>query len=359
MTTQHLDETHRGGFARIPDAFFRAPVSPCARFLLCFFCNAASDAGESWYSYEQLGELLNRSNSSISGYVKELREAGYIDTIRQTTCTGFNYRLKIRIVGWDGILEHWRSLAEAKATRRRTSGGKVEHARAGDPVRGGEAASVDADPSAKSERCDHSAERGNQQDKRNKPIPDLNKIHPTHSPDAPASGEVENWSVQDEQAWRNHRPSEREAFGNFYGTPDPALLRRVIRRADALAKAAGLLDEADARSLARAAMQQFCQDRRLRVTPKEIGDAADVIAGEARTGSAISSAIGKISESWQPHWRRLPEDAHLERAARAGMALERERLDEFYTFRTRANAAGYWLRCQEPAYGAATRAAAA
>jgi hypothetical protein len=94
MSTPDADP---GGYIRFPRAWMALPISPAAKCLLVHFCGAADADGASWYSYAQLAALIGRSRASVAAYVAELRDAGVIETERQRTANGFNYRLRISI----------------------------------------------------------------------------------------------------------------------------------------------------------------------------------------------------------------------------------------------------------------------
>jgi hypothetical protein len=68
-----------GGYIRFPRAWMALSISPGAKCLLLHFCGAADAAGASWYSYAQLGAILQRSRSSVAAYVAELRDARVIE----------------------------------------------------------------------------------------------------------------------------------------------------------------------------------------------------------------------------------------------------------------------------------------
>ena len=88
------------GFVALPIGVMDLDMTPGAFRTLVELCRMANIDGYCWPSLEQLSTRLGRSRAALSGYVKELRALGLIDTLRQSTANGYNYRLKYLVTFW-------------------------------------------------------------------------------------------------------------------------------------------------------------------------------------------------------------------------------------------------------------------
>ncbi len=306
MTT--IPNRMKGGFVRVPDAWIYLPISPQAKMLLVAFCAHADEGGRSWCSYEQLSEIVQRCKGSISGYVRELREAGLIDCKKQRYGNGFNYRLLITLVGWRDLLAHWASLRHAQKVCNDEARSVPDEAdRSPEPKPASQVDPGDAiartatDGTSSSRSATFSAqnlERRVQQADRMDPEGPINQIHKTQTREVVLSNE-------DEAAWRRFRPCDRDPLDAVYGNPDPALLRKVIDAAEAARARIDLFSTSEARSRCRDALEAFVARRRLDADSKEIALAADALAGVAKSPGAVDASVAALDAAWEPHWRRL------------------------------------------------------
>ncbi|WP_138467849.1 helix-turn-helix domain-containing protein [Poseidonocella sp. HB161398] len=260
-----------GGFVRMPRTWLTLAISPQAKTLLLAFCGFADAKGESWHSYEELGRLLNRSKSSISAYVAELREHGLIDCIRQTYGNGYNYRLRIVVLGWAEMCGRWAEMSREAAKR--------------------------AVP--KAERRVQDAERKDPKGPKNQ-IPQ-NK---TPAPALPA------WTAQLEAQWREHRPSDADPVSVWHGQASADFLGKVIACAEG-AKT-GLWSHDEAKRGARSAVSAFALRHGLSASAKDVEEAAALVAGTALHPDALDSAIRALDAVWKPHWKHLPRPGQLQ-----------------------------------------------
>lgn len=304
-----------GGFVRMPSAWLKLPISPQAKTLLMALCNYADAQGKSWCSYEQLGEILQRSKASVTTYVSELREHGLITCKRQTYGNGYNYRLLITLVGWKDILTAWSDMAAAKRERSRArpdaGAEQCEDVAEATPQ---SAAPAETRPAAPSQRIERSVQRT----ERSNPTGYKNNLHKTHSarPQAAPVG----WSDEDEDFWRRFRPSDRDPISSMLEKPRPDLLRKVIARHEALRAEISLLTSAEAFKLAKEALNDFVARRRLAASAGEIEDAAKALASVALTSTAVEAAIQALDSAWKPFWKRLSSPKQLLEAVKDPVA---------------------------------------
>jgi biotin operon repressor len=306
-----------GGFVRMPCEWLKLPISPQAKTLLMALCNYADAQGKSWCSYEQLGEILQRSKASVTTYVSELREHGLITCKRQTYGNGYNYRLLITLVGWKDILTAWSGLAAAKRERSRARSDASAGAERCEDA--DEALSQSAPPPEKRRAASpQRIERSVQRTECSNPSGYKNKLHKTHSarPQAAPVG----WSDEDEDFWKRFRPSDRDPIGSMLEKPKQELLRKVMARSDALRAEIALLTSAEASDLAKAALKGFVSRRRLAANEGEIEDAAKALAGAALTENAIEAAIDALDSAWKPYWKRLSSPKQLLEAVKEPVA---------------------------------------
>jgi hypothetical protein len=285
------------GYIRFPRAWMALSISPGAKCLLLHFCGAADAAGASWYSYAQLGAILQRSRSSIAAYVAELRDAGLIAATRQKTANGFNYRLRIRILGWASIVADWRKRSDNRlrdAPPERPRRQPIE--RRVQPT----------------ERKNPSGSRTNLHQTDSQAATPAPERSPSVAPaDAPVFGDAY------ETAWRRLQTS-----GARPDAPADAVLQAVLRHADALETYHDGLDATTAEQAARAALTDFAARRRIDAAPCEIDALAQVLARRAPTRAALSHAVAALDAQWPAHWRRLSTPDQLERWLAGWLAAE-------------------------------------
>lgn len=93
------------GFVALPAQLLDLKISPGAYKVLSILCNYADKEGWCWPSLEQIGKKAQRSKAAISGYLKELREQGLVETVEQKMASGYNYRLKFLVTFWKEWVE--------------------------------------------------------------------------------------------------------------------------------------------------------------------------------------------------------------------------------------------------------------
>jgi len=98
--SKKLQLNAKSGFVALPLDILEIEMSPGAFRALAEFCRMANADGFCWPSLAQLSEKLGRSKAAISGYVTELRALDLLETERQKTSNGYNYRLKYRVTFW-------------------------------------------------------------------------------------------------------------------------------------------------------------------------------------------------------------------------------------------------------------------
>jgi len=277
-----------GGYLRMPNEWLRLPVSPAAKVLLAHFCSAASEFGASWYSYEQLSEIVGRSKASISTYVKELRAAGVISVRNQRTANGFNYRLFVTIVGWRDLLADW------------TQGRK--------PSKSG---------SKKTERRVQPTER-------NDPTGHKTKTYKTKTPPCPivakavaaisssdAQGVV--WEDKDERDWARFRPSDRDPATSHGALPAPELIEKIQARVLTLCATTGVLDQAEKRELVTSMMLDFCEKHRISPSEDEQEKFRAAVMIGVQTKNQAQLLFDKLSDRWHPSWKRLSTPSQIQK----------------------------------------------
>lgn len=289
-----------GGYLRMPMAWLSLPVSPQAKFLLVAFCGFANARGDSYHSYEQLGQLLGRSKAAISGYVKELRDAGVLDATPQTYGNGYNYRLLITLRGWAEILRGW------SKDRSATSDEPAPTC----PRRVTKRASSESEPGsvkplslviASAEHDERSIQPGEHKD----PKGPINQIHQNNS----ASPVVSEWTQTDEEEWRRHRSSDKDPVSVFNGRPSDRLRRRLIDHLSSLKERASIPDQEVVTQRLRGLLEDFVSRHRLMADSTDIGALAAVISPRIACASQIELSVARLEEAWKPHWRRLSSPA--------------------------------------------------
>lgn len=98
--SEQISFDRKKGFVALPVEVLDLDLTPGSFRTLVELCRMANPDGWCWPSLDQLSQKLGRSRSSISGYLKDLREAGLVATQEQRTANGFNYRLKYQVTFW-------------------------------------------------------------------------------------------------------------------------------------------------------------------------------------------------------------------------------------------------------------------
>ncbi|WP_227272101.1 helix-turn-helix domain-containing protein [Roseobacter weihaiensis] len=112
--SEQISFDRKKGFVALPVEIMDQDLSPGAFRTLAELCRMANTEGFCWPSLHQLSERLGRSRSAISGYIKELREAGLVETQEQKTANGYNYRLKYEVTFW----RDWRASLRGRTGRK-------------------------------------------------------------------------------------------------------------------------------------------------------------------------------------------------------------------------------------------------
>jgi hypothetical protein len=308
MTT--VETTAAGGFVRMPKAWLTLSISPQAKMLLMAFCGYADPKGRSWFSYEQLGEILNRSRGSIATYVSELRESGVISCKKQTYGNGYNYRLLITVKDWSGMVEAWSGMAEAKSKviKNRSVDARSEVVK----TRNVEATSKSTDV----ETAIQKTERSIQPAARKDPSGPITNIYKTQTP-RPAARVV--WSMKNEEDWHKFRPSDRDPVYSASKTPDPDLLRKVIKVSQVSLDTLGYGTASHIKARTTEMLGDFMDKRRISGSDEQISDTVKAISSVALTDAAIDAAFASLARVWQPHWRRISTPTQITKSIAEGV----------------------------------------
>lgn len=369
------------GYIRVPRTYMHLPVSPAAKSLLIHLCGAANDLGESWYSYRQLGEIMQRSRAAVSGYVEELRGTGVIETETQTTANGFNYRLRIRIAGWADLLAQWKlrtvkpAAARTPALATRSNERRIRPTERTDPTglsnkihktdshctrqtneqvfdlsnpaqTGGESG-PDQDLSASGDSDPHQliAELAGRQRAipAGDPILGSGAIKHSSGPDeivsdprpaGPAIGTADTldtianidvnevWSAAQDAAWTACETDPRSWPPRFRHEPDDGLLRAATAAADHLRRQTAHANGKSAAEASREALDAFMAQYGLDAPREGLGATAAALARHACTKVALDNAMRLLRESWQPHWRRLSGPVQIDKLCREALGLD-------------------------------------
>lgn len=266
------------GFVALPVRILEIEMSPGAFRTLTELCRMANLDGFCWPSLEQLSARLSRSRSAISGYVKELREIGLIDTINQKMANGYNYRLKFLVTFWAA----WR--ASLSATRPREQ--RPEGVRSVPPPE---------------RRVQSGARRVN------------SKNHiPENHPRAPGldahvvEGILEKWAVL----------TRGQPYGS-YAEKVPASL--VQETTDILASAGPDEPALISADITRRLTEIWST---LGVSPSssELSEQANLLSAGDRTETAMAALASRIADGWQRHWRKPPTPLQFEGFVKAARA---------------------------------------
>lgn len=302
-----------GGFVRFPRSYLHLPISPGAKVVLMHLCGAANDDGESWYSYEDIGDMVQRSKASVTSYVAELVEAGLIIVFKQTMANGYNYRNKLKVIGWRDLVAFW-----AEKTR---NARKAAYATRPGPARTTEISEPHtrkADTAA--DKPDTKTECSVQDSECSDPTGPKINHHQTKTP--PPAAPRMDWTDKDEQAWRRFRPSDKDPISSHFGPLPPDLAEKVIATARDLAARCPILSAESARQSARQRLQAFAIRKRIPADSETLDAAAQALAGIADTASAQDAVIAALETAWQPHWKRLSSPYHIKALANVARSAE-------------------------------------
>jgi biotin operon repressor len=271
----------------MPNEWLRLPISPGAKVLLAHFCSAAGQKGESYYSYEQLSDVVGRSRSSVCAYVKELRRAGVLKSKEQKTANGYNYRLLISIIGWADLVASWTS-------------------------------------SVKKNNSSHSQknERSVQPTERNDPSGQINKNHKTNTTRYAFSPERDSkpivkmnvpvWSAENEKEWRIFRNCDRDPFYNHGPLPPGQLIEKLSGIGNAIAHNIGVVEASEANTLALNKTKSFVETNNIIASSAQIKEFAQILKENSITQRKMDLILSSLQSTWQPFWRKLSSAKQLE-----------------------------------------------
>lgn len=244
------------GFVALPVEICDLDLTPGAFRLLVELCRMANADGFCWPSLVQLSDRMGRSKASISGYLKDLRSNGLIETQEQTTSNGYNYRLKYRVTFW----------ADWRASLR------------------GHTSQPTAQPK-KPERSVRPAERR---------VNSKKQIHINHSP---TQSESEIDKVLGD--WSTHiAKAPYPEFGTI-----PA--SQLVKKSQTIAKETNntLPDMTTISQY----VSDFWKGLRVETPTKAIDEQAELLASKHFSSTEIEHVLAALSNLWKPHWRRFPD----------------------------------------------------
>jgi len=332
-----------GGFVRFPRSYLHLPISPGAKVVLMHLCGAANDDGESWYCYEDIAELVGRSKASITAYVNELVALDLVSSIKQTMANGYNYRRRLKIVGWKDLVAYWASLSKPRTRPRRgpeapfskdTSGvqpaprtgsasapcpsGSAPDIESSTPRTPTAATHMDESSSARTASSSSNSERSDQPAERTDPSGLKTKIHQNKTPRRLAPPVV--WSEDDEKAWKQFRPSDRDPITNSQRPLTPMLADRVRIAEKTLTDRLDLLSREARHKLASSWLTAFASQRGLDTRQEEIEACAATVSLESHTRADVNALFEALEKGWKPHWKRLSSPAQIKALAKSTSA---------------------------------------
>lgn len=271
--SEQLSFDRAKGFVALPVEVLEIEMTPGAFRLLVELCRMANVDGYCWPSLDQLSDRMGRSKSAISGYIKELRAEGLVDTETQTMANGYNYRLKYRVTFW----------ADWRASLRGAVRQKVE--RSVQPA----------------ERLEESK----------------NQIQKNHCPPtAEVDVLLKDWG----------RCFQGAAYPAATSAPSPTLLQQTE---DVLSDAPVTNISADISAW----LCAFWAKRQVPVTAKDVADQGAILMRSKPTTAELQAIASAISQAWQPHWRRPPDAAAFEKlvaTAKITTAFQKHQLLKSY-----------------------------
>lgn len=105
-----------GGYVAIPDEIMRTPMSDGAFRLLCILCSYADrDTGECFPRMSRLADDQGKSKAAISGYLRELRALGLVETKERYKRRG-NCILNYLITFWSSWRDRLRAHTRVEKT---------------------------------------------------------------------------------------------------------------------------------------------------------------------------------------------------------------------------------------------------
>jgi len=347
-----------GGFTQIPNSFFDAQVSPLAQLVLFYLCKFANDKGESFHQLKSIGAQIGRSKASVSNSLTELREAGYIQCIRQKNKMGYNISLKIRVKGWADIKAYWKKLTRNAQARR-----NQEEISTHDAARVDNGIANHKSPLREVDRADHSNHTNmtsNERDehdhsvvkKTERPVQPVERKDPKglinniHRNQYTAASVPLVWSSENEKAWKKFRPSDSDPVTVSMRDPEPALLEHAMACAARLEHKIGLPSQEEMRVAATHEITAFVDKNKLCATVEEVEEAAQTLMECAKTKDALKAAMELLDATWQPHWRKLSKPSQLTRTVKGVSRYEgvdADRLANLVRWQNRACAARIWL----------------
>jgi DNA-binding MarR family transcriptional regulator len=247
------------GFVALPVALFDLDLTPGAFRTLAELCRMANAAGECWPSLGQLGRRLGRSRASVSAYIAELRAAQVITTQEQKMANGYNYRLRYTVSFW----KKWRA-------------GLGQKPKTAAPI----------PLASKPERRVQQIER---------PLETKKHIHKNKQSLRKSPDLIAHWK----------RLTASAPYPSFDAVPPQALL---------VATKAALFDappddQAKSADIA-AAFTVFAQDNQL---TGDAGALAEAMTKAIPTKAKLERVMTKLAETWQRHWRVLPNKYQIKR----------------------------------------------
>lgn len=284
------------GFVAIPAQILDLEISPGAFRALIHLCNLADETGFCWPSLEQLGESMGRSKAAVSGYIQNLREAGVIQTFTQKMASGYNYRLKVKVLFW----------ADWVKTRSRK---KIK------PVQEGECSVHHVD----------------------RPATQKNKTYKTQTtPAGLPTGEVK--SIY--ERWRHL--THGVPFGQFRAQPDNKLIKDTQRLIS-------IYRPDDKPDVTAVTSQLRSLWQRLSVTASEadIAEQSYAILKSGITKKGVACLVAKFLETWKPFWKKPPTPLQFE----AMISNAKSEHPEDAMVRIIALDFGKWTKSQLPTKG--------
>ena len=256
--SEQLSFDRKKGFIALPVEVLELDLSPGAFRLLAELCRMANEDGFCWPSLAQLGERLGRSRSSVSGYIKDLRDVGLITTQEQQMANGYNYRLKYRVSFW----KEWRS-------------------------------SISRPTAQKDERSVQPTERI---------LKDKNQNHKNHSPADAAVDQLD-------KLLRNWAKCIKGATYPNFGSPPPA--ETVQKTVDAITGQTedGAVISADILK----SLQLMWEKLNVKCPPEALSHQAAHIADSCPSPRELAAMLQGINASWAHHWRKPPTPEQFEK----------------------------------------------
>ena len=248
------------GFVALPASIMDLEMSLGAFRVLVELCNLACIRGYSWPGQDQLAEKIGRSKASVSGYVKELRELGLVETISQTMASGYNYRCKYLVTFWADWIA---SRKEKRVTRK--------------------PAANDDQPT---ERSVQPADR---------PSSKKNNIHKTQT-DEPARRLAAVVNDVD-KAWKDLM----DRSGHFRHAPPEGLEQFTAR----LLRKNPHFDPLPQSQL-EALLKDVWAGRGVTVSADTITEQASLLVAQKCSSEGAARLKATIDYGWQPHWRKPP-----------------------------------------------------